>query len=91
VVTDKPRYNFRAVMIDTARHWYNVEVILQHLDAMAYAKMNVMHWHVVDSDAFPFQSTTFPEMSMTGAYSPNHIYTHSDIRTVVEYALARGM
>ena len=88
---------------------------------MAYAKMNVLHWHVVDSDAFPFQSVTFPEMSRTGACesrhdrghpvalllwcrgqgahprpgrtadTPNHVYTHADIKTVVDYAMARGI
>ena len=34
-IKDEPRYKFRAVMIDTARHFYHKEVILQHLDAMA--------------------------------------------------------
>ena len=43
VITDKPRYAFRAVMIDTARHFYHKQVIFQHLDAMSYAKMNVLH------------------------------------------------
>ena len=33
-ITDFPRYQFRATMIDTSRHFYPVEVILQHLDAM---------------------------------------------------------
>ena len=44
VIVDKPRYAFRAVMTDTARHFYHKTVIFQHLDAMAYAKMNVLHW-----------------------------------------------
>eukprot|EP00036_Acanthoecidae_sp_10tr_P009106 CAMPEP_0182916754 /NCGR_PEP_ID=MMETSP0105_2-20130417/1129_1 /TAXON_ID=81532 ORGANISM="Acanthoeca-like sp., Strain 10tr" /NCGR_SAMPLE_ID=MMETSP0105_2 /ASSEMBLY_ACC=CAM_ASM_000205 /LENGTH=532 /DNA_ID=CAMNT_0025053719 /DNA_START=29 /DNA_END=1627 /DNA_ORIENTATION=+ len=90
-ITDHPRYQFRATMIDTSRHYYPVEVILQHLDAMAYAKFNTLHWHIVDSVSFPFQSTTFPEMSVQGAYSPNHVYTHDDIGTVVAYAKARGI
>ena len=33
-------------MIDTARHFYPLEFILQHLDSMAAVKMNVLHWHV---------------------------------------------
>lgn len=33
-------------MIDTSRHYYPVEVILQHIDAMAYAKFNTLHWFV---------------------------------------------
>ena len=50
-------------MIDTARHYYPKEVILQHLDAMSYNKFNILHWHIVDSIAFPYQSKTFPSMS----------------------------
>ena len=38
-VNDKPRYQFRASMIDTSRHYYPVTVIYQHLDAMAYSKV----------------------------------------------------
>ena len=70
-------------MIDTSRHFYPVEVILQHIDAMAYSKFNVLHWHIVDSQSFPYQSTAFPEMSAQGAYSPDHVYTADDIRNVV--------
>ena len=39
-VDDKPRFQYRGSMIDTARHFYPVNVIYQHLDAMAYAKLN---------------------------------------------------
>lgn len=39
-ITDRPRFHFRATMIDTSRHWYPVTVILQHLDAMSYSKFN---------------------------------------------------
>ena len=90
-IRDWPRYQFRATMIDTSRHYYPVEVILQHLDAMAYAKLNVLHWHIVDSISFPYQSIAFPQMSTAGAYSPDHVYTADDIKGVVSYALGRGI
>ena len=43
-VTDAPRWPFRATMIDTSRHYYEVGAILKQLDAMAAAKFNVLHW-----------------------------------------------
>eukprot|EP00949_MAST-11_sp_MAST-11-sp1_P003060 g3060.t1 len=90
-IMDAPRYQFRASMIDTSRHFYPVEAILQHLDAMAYSKFNVLHWHIVDAISFPFQSQKYPVLSESGAYSPDHVYTFDDVRNVVAYARLRGI
>ena len=90
-ITDAPRFAFRATMIDTARHWYPLEAIKQHLDAMSYVKMNVLHWHVVDSQSFPFVPSSLPTMSADGAYTPTHVYTYDDVREVVKYAMERGI
>jgi hexosaminidase len=42
-IADKPRFHFRAIMIDTARHYYPPATILMHLDAMVAVKFNVLH------------------------------------------------
>ena len=76
-------------MIDTSRHYYTLNVIYQHIDAMAYAKFNVLHWHIVDDQSFPYQSIKFPEMSRKGAFSPSHVYTVQDIQKVIAYAFDR--
>lgn len=90
-IKDKPRYAFRALLVDTSRHFYPVETLLTNLDAMAMTKMNIMHWHIVDSNSFPYVSSTFPEMSKQGAWAPHHVYSHEDVATVIEYAKARGI
>jgi N-acetyl-beta-hexosaminidase len=52
VVTDSPRFGFRGLMIDTARHFLPVEFLQHILDGMEANKLNVLHWHIVDSQAF---------------------------------------
>ena len=62
-----------------------------HLDAMAWAKMNVLHWHLVDDQSFPLESSHLPLLALLGAFSPSHTYSAADVRQVVDYARARGI
>ena len=59
------------------------------IDSLAYAKCNVLHWHMSDTQSFPFQSKTMPKL-WDGAYSPQEKYTQADIAMTVEYARERS-
>lgn len=78
-------------MVDTSRHYYPVDFILHTIDALAYNKMNVFHWHVLDADSFPIVSLVYPELSLKGAYSQNAIYTPNDVNLIIKYAGQRGV
>ncbi|XP_062506570.1 uncharacterized protein LOC134183119 [Corticium candelabrum] len=89
-INDKPRFPYRGLMIDTSRHFEPIRAVKQVLDAMAYAKLNVLHWHVVDSQSFPLQSVKYPKL-WDGAYTGQERFTIDDAKDVVEYARQRGI
>ena len=91
-IVDYPRFSWRGVLLDTSRHFIPIDGLRQYLDAMAYNKMNVFHWHVVDSPSFPYQSRMFPDLSQKGAYDPyTHVYSQEDVQEIVRYASLRGI
>lgn len=53
-IEDAPRYPYRGFMLDTSRHFYKTETLIEMIDALAAAKFNVFHWHIVDDDSFPY-------------------------------------
>ncbi|KAI9581619.1 hypothetical protein GQX74_012944 [Glossina fuscipes] len=67
------------------------EYLFQSGDAMASVKLNTFHWHIIDSQSFPMEIKTRPELHKIGAYSQRKVYTHEDIAQIVEYGRARGI
>ncbi|WP_371168975.1 beta-N-acetylhexosaminidase [Aliiroseovarius sp. 2305UL8-7] len=62
IIEDAPRFSWRGQHLDTARHYYQPQTILELLDLMALLKMNRFHWHFADDEAFRLQIDSFPEL-----------------------------
>ncbi|XP_055372164.1 beta-hexosaminidase subunit beta-like [Condylostylus longicornis] len=90
-IRDSPRYPHRGLLLDTSRHFMEMKTIYDVLDGMAYNKLNVFHWHIVDDHSFPYQSIKYPELSEKGAYLPDMVYSQNDVASVIEYARLRGI
>jgi hexosaminidase len=52
--------------------------------------LQVLHWHIVDFQSFPFESKSMPKL-VQGAYSPTEIYSTDDVSKIVAYAKSRGV
>jgi len=88
-IEDKPRFPWRGLMMDSARHWMPLEVVKRNLDAMAAVKLNVFHWHLSDDQGFRVESKRFPKLQQEG--SDGLFYTQDEIRGVIAYARDRGI
>lgn len=90
-IYDAPRFRHRGLLIDTARHFLPLHIIKSQLEAMSIVKINVLHWHIVDDQSFPYASERLPELAEKGAFLPKQVYSRDDIEEVVEYARERGI
>lgn len=89
-IKDGPLYPYRGIMIDSGRNFISPKKIYEQIDGMALSKLNVLHWHLVDSQSWAVQLTSMPSMTLD-AYSTREIYTKNDIQAVIRYATARGV
>ena len=88
-ITDLPRFTWRGLMIDVARHFQPIDVIKKNLDAMAAVKLNVFHWHLTDDQGWRIQIKKHPKL--TDLASDGLFYTQEEIKSVVKYAGERGI
>jgi len=88
-ITDSPRFKWRGLMIDVARHFIPFEVLKRNVDAMAIVKMNVLHLHLSDDEGFRVESKVYPKLQQLG--SNGFYYTQNQLRELVAYAHDRGI
>jgi len=88
-IQDQPRFPWRGLMIDVARHFEPIEVLKRNLDAMAAVKLNVFHWHLSEDQGFRVESKKYPKLHQLG--SDGNYYTQEQIKDVIAYARDRGI
>jgi len=88
-INDKPRFPWRGLMIDSARHFVPLDVIKRNIDGLEAVKMNVFHWHLSENQGFRVESKKFPKLHERG--SDGLYYTQDEIRGLIEYARDRGI
>lgn len=89
LIEDRPRFPWRGLLIDVARHWMPLEVLERNLDGMAALKLNVLHLHLTDDQGFRIESKAFPKLHQMG--SDGRYFTHEQMRRLLNYAAERGI
>lgn len=97
-IVDWPRFAWRGLMLDVARHFEPPGEVKRMLDAMAQHKLNVFHWHLTDDQGWRLEIRRYPKLTQVGAWRQppgadatpyGGYYTQAEVRDIVAYAAAR--
>ena len=107
VISDKPRFRYRGMHLDCARHFFSVDAVKRYLDIMAVYKLNRFHWHLSDDQGWRIEIRKYPELTLIGGYRNGTMvgqdfssndgiryggyYTQEQIREVVAHAAKLGI
>ena len=106
-IADAPRFTYRGMHLDVARHFFSVDEVKRYIDVMAIHKLNTLHWHLTDDQGWRIEIKRYPELTAVGSIRKATVvrkewgtyddtpyggfYTQDEIRDVVEYAADRGV
>jgi hexosaminidase len=84
-ILDKPRFSWRGVHLDSARHFFPVETVLRLIDLASLHKLNRLHWHLTDDQGWRLEIRSRPLLTTVGA-AENQYYTREDVKRVLAHA-----
>ncbi|WP_029273083.1 beta-N-acetylhexosaminidase [Flavobacterium sp. KJJ] len=68
VITDEPRFQWRGLMLDLSRHFFDKNYVIETIDRLAMLKMNVLHLHLVDDQGWRIEIKKYPKLTEVGAW-----------------------
>jgi hexosaminidase len=86
---DWPKYAHRGLMVDVCRHFFDVQEMKKIIEEMSINKLNVLHWHLTEDQAWRIESKVYPKLNEIS--SRGNYYTHDQIRDIVSFAADRGV
>ena len=67
-ITDYPRFAYRGLHLDVARHFMPVDFIKKYIDYIALHKMNYFHWHLTEDQGWRIEIKKYPKLTEVGAW-----------------------
>ena len=92
-IKDSPRFQYRGLMMDVTRHFFDVEQVKRHLDVLSMFKINTLHWHLTEDQLWTVQIDKYPDLTTIGANRKEGdgtyhkgFYTKEQLKEVVAHA-----
>lgn len=76
IIEDEPRFAYRGMHLDVARHFFPVDFIKKYIDLLARYKYNTFHWHLTDDQGWRIEIKKYPELTNIGAYRKETLVGH---------------
>ena len=94
IITDYPRFAWRGVMLDVARHFFTVQEVKRFVDLLALYKINYLHLHLTDDQGWRIEIKSWPDLAVIGGSTeigggPGGFYTQAEYTEIVAYARNR--
>ncbi len=67
-IEDKPQFAWRGMMLDVSRHFFTKDEVLELIDYLAFHKINIFHWHLVDDQGWRIEIKKYPKLTEVGAW-----------------------
>ena len=68
-ITDYPRFEWRGLMFDVARHFFTKQQVMDYIDEMAKYKFNILHLHLTDDEGWRIEIKGLPRLTEVGAWN----------------------
>lgn len=104
-ISDAPRFAYRGMHLDCARHFFPLEVVKDYIDMIALHGMNKFHWHLTEDQGWRIEIKKWPKLTTVGAWRSGTVisrntpiedgirhggfYTQEECREIVKYAADR--
>ncbi len=93
-IRDTPRFEWRGVMLDVARHFFSVEDVKRFIDLIAHYKVNRLHLHLSDDQGWRIEIKSWPKLTEIGGSTQvggngGGYYTQEDYKEIVDHAHSR--
>ncbi|MFF4008417.1 beta-N-acetylhexosaminidase [Streptomyces sp. NPDC001717] len=76
VIADSPRFGWRGLMLDVARHFMPKDGVLRYIDLIAAHKLNVLHLHLTDDQGWRVEIKRHPRLTEVGAWRARSRWGH---------------